>query len=174
MLDETTIDLLRRRRRIRVILQAGLGLLAIVCLIDHLGLLTYPGDDLAGYHHQSFTIDRIVDATTIGIVKTTGGAITRVHLKGVESVISPAWLGEHLIGKQVVVYLEPTQPRDSAGNLDAYLFWEDLSSVNQSMIRQGRGVADRATSHTFSAEYIQAESAARRQHLGMWTKQDAP
>src|SRR6202035_142918 len=160
---------LRRRRRIRAIVISSGALFALFILLDHLGAFGWQGDDWGQFDRRTFTVSRIIDGQTL-ILRDGSGRETPVALIGVAAPVGSAYwavesakyLGDHAAGKRVVVRLEPTQSRDAAKRLWAYLYLTDSDDLNADVIHDGHAYADRRVKHSLAPVLISAESDARK------------
>lgn len=115
-----------------------------------------------------------IDGETIGIRENAGGEIIPVRLLGVAS-FNEQWdrrsaqrLDALLSGRKLTLLLEPTQTRDQDGRLLAYAFTEDSEAVSPQLVAEGLAIDDRRIPFAFHGSVDQAESLARRKHLGLW------
>lgn len=166
---------LRRRRISRAIVITGCTLFALFILLDHLGAFGWHGDDWSRFDRQTFTVSRILDGGALTL-RDPGGRETAVSLIGVAAPVgseywaaeSARYLADHAAGKSVIVRLEPTQTRDAAKRLWAYLYLTDADLLNADIIHDGHAYADRRVKHSLGPMLILVESDARKHHRGLW------
>ncbi len=165
---------LRRRRKVRTILFATIGILALLSLLDHLGLFGYHGNDPARFDRQTALVTQILDGQTLRLRRLPTGPETTVRLLGVripdaatDHLASDA-LTRQALNKPVLIVLDPLPVRDRAGRLPAYLYLTDADCINSQLIRDGLARADREQVHTQRMPFLKAESEAHRKSLGLW------
>ena len=95
---------------------------------------------------------------------------TTVRLIGIDAPYDQSleYTKARLKSGKVLLKLEPTQTRDANGRLLAYVYLADNECLNHSLIRDGKAFADRRTRHTFSPQYEQVETEARKKGRGIW------
>lgn len=173
--DAATATLrLRNRRRWRVASWIAVGLILLSSLFDHLRARGQYEDDWMRFDRRQVSFAGAISGETISIHEKAGGDITRVRLLGVAS-FNEQWdrrsaqrLNALLTGRKLTLLLEPTQTRDSSGQLLAYVFTEDSEAVSPQLVGEGLAIDDRRLPFAFHGSVDQAESQARRKHLGLW------
>ncbi len=160
----------RRRRRLMTIWLI-IGLVAVLAVLDHLGCFGYRGDDWARFDRQTFDHPAVVSPAELTVEGTV------VRLIGVDPPPDPihaaeamAYLRSQVEGRAVTLRLEPTQTRDSADRLLAYVYPSDTDCLNLAMVREGQAYADRRAGHTFAGQMEQLENEARnpKRPRGLW------
>ena len=163
--------LLARRRRIRVAVFAGLGLVALLVMLDHVGVFSPVTDDWAAFDGRRCQVVRGVSGDALVIRTREGGREATVHLLGVDASASPA-AGDELAGRlrdrTPLLRLEPLQTRDARGRLLAYVYLNETEMLNLQLIREGQAKADGRIPHSFQAVFEQAQAEARKKRLGVW------
>jgi endonuclease YncB( thermonuclease family) len=165
--------LLRRRRTIRVAIALLLVSLTALILIDHAGGLGFRGNDWSRFHQKTFRVKQVLSADQF--VLEDG---TIVQLLGVTPALheqadrGKTYLARRLEGKDVALRLEPTQTRDSAGHLLAYVYFTDTDLINLDIVHDGQAFADRRTTYSLHQQIEQAENEARKKQRGMWKDLD--
>jgi micrococcal nuclease len=157
---------------------------ATLSLADH---LFGRGNDWANLDGATATVAGVVDASAVRVTLPNGRSDI-VRLVGIDAPQAPenpqdtdwsaaavSWLGRNFVGRVVTLRLEPTQTRDSRGELLASIYpgqWRDLDlqSVNQQLIAAGLAFASQTDPCQFHAALRRAESEARRQSLGLWSQ----
>jgi micrococcal nuclease len=194
-MEPTTARVLARRRRLRLLLATGLGLLLGLVILDHSGLLHrwgllrpvglrgYAGDDHAAFEGRTYVIRHVFDGDTVEIIPPAGGPATRVRLLGIDAPeLNSRWgdppqpwahealqyLRQTAQGHPVIVRLDPPRTRDRYDRLLAYLYLSEEVNLNLQLVRQGHALADRRFAHSLQAAFQQAQFAARKQKRGMW------
>jgi endonuclease YncB( thermonuclease family) len=161
--------LLRRRRILRSAIAVLLLSLTALILIDHAGGLGYRGNDWSRFHQKIVRVNQVLSADQFAI---DDGTIVR--LLGVTPALheqaerGKTYLAKRLEGKDVTLRLEPTQTRDSAGHLLAYVYFTDTDLVNLDIVHDGQAFADRRAPYSLHQQIEQAENEARKKLRGMW------
>ncbi len=70
--------------------------------------------------------------------------------------------------RKLILHLEPTQTRDSRDRLLAYVFTDDSRPIGPELVGEGLALDDRRMFFAFHGAVDQAESLAKRKHLGFW------
>lgn len=174
----------RARFHRRQVLVAIVALAATLSVVDH---LFGRGNDWANLDGATASVAGVVDASAVRVTLPNGGAEI-VRLVGIDAPFPPenshdtdwsaaavSWLGRNVVGRVVTLRLEPTQTRDSRGELLASVYPGqcrdlDLQSVNQQLISAGLAFASQADPCQFHTTLRRAESQARRQSLGLWSQ----
>ncbi|HEX4055191.1 MAG TPA: thermonuclease family protein [Tepidisphaeraceae bacterium] len=170
----TVASRLRNRRRWRITFWIALGLILLSSLSDHLWPHHQYEDDWMRFDGRQVSFAGAINGETIGIDEIARGEITRVRLLGVAS-FNDQWdrrsaqrLDALLAGRKLTLLLEPTQTRDHDGRLLAYVFTEDSEAISPQLVGEGLAIDDRRMPFAFHGSVDQAESVARRKHLGLW------
>jgi len=180
-----------RRRRWRhgstaAVVIAGLVVLAVV---DHSGWLLYPGDDLARYDGQRFTVAYVVDGDTLAIkVPDRGRRTTHVRLWGIDTpelgdpdTGEPAEPGAKrakrvakklAAGKRVELVLEPHRVRGQYKRLLAFMVLPDGRRLGETLLRRGLAKADGRWHHRHLKRYRLIEQQARKADRGIWGRDE--
>lgn len=164
----------------------ALLILAIV-ILDHLGCLSqFPQEDRQRYHQRTFTVTRVVDGDTIILDIPdvhTNQDTTRVRLWGVDTpeTVHPQlpvmhygpeasnFVRELVEGKEVTIVLEPHQnTRDIYDRLLVYVYLPDNRMLNELLLSQGYAYAEERFDHVLRDRFIQLQSEAQSQQLGLW------
>lgn len=159
--------------------------------------------DRQRYDRHEFTVIKVVDGDTLDLAVAdlvNDKPSTRVRLWGVDTPETKhpgmgvmhfgpeaaAFAREKVLGKRVMVYLEPFQAtRDKYKRLLAYIYLASDTSaadregaegtaarpawmLNEQLIRQGYGYADERFDHIFRERFIQLHEQARREARGLW------
>ena len=171
---------------------------------QQLGLPAVPAEtDRQRYDRHDFTVAKVVDGDTLDLAVpdlANDRGTTRVRLWGVDTpetkhpemgvmYFGPeaaAFAREKVLGKRVMVYLEPFQAtRDKYKRLLAYIYLASDTSaadregaegtaarpawmLNEQLIRQGYGYADERFEHIFRERFMQLHEQARRTARGLW------
>jgi endonuclease YncB( thermonuclease family) len=154
-------SLLKRRRIVRGVLA---GLLVVLCgavAIDQLR----SSNDWRRFDRQTVAIVATDKADEIVI-----DGPTTVRLIGIDAPYDQSleYTKARLKSGKATLRLEPTQTRDAEGKLLAYVYLSDNDCLNFAMIRDGKAFADRRVRHTFSPQYEQVETEARKKSRGIW------
>lgn len=142
--------------------------------------------DLDRYHNRPFTCVAVIDGDTIDVDVPDGpDAKTRIRLWGVDTPETgkggreKMYFGEEATeytrslvgGQRVRVVLSPRQTRDKYGRLLAYVYLgETEAMLNEELIANGCGYADRRFDHEWKQRFITLEQRARRDGVGLWAK----
>lgn len=166
-------SLLQRRRIIRGVLAALLIVLCGAVAIDQFR----SSNDWRQFDRQSFEISTWEDPDYVLIRDDDSLIYKHVRLAGIDAPDPGTPRGDEALAYlrarvvkagKATLKLEPTQTRDEKGNLLAYVYLSDNECLNHSMVRDGKAFADRRTRHTFSPQYEQAETEARKKGRGIW------
>lgn len=173
----TVFILLRRRRRVRRVAFALIGLLAVSIVSCRLTPSGKAVSDWSVYDQKEFTVSHVIDGDTLEIeAGDDGNDRTKVRLIGIDapetdehwSTAATGYVRGRADDKQVVIRLEPTRTRDRYGRLLAYVYLSDRESLNLALVRDGQAYAHRGFRHTMAAQFEQAENEARRKQRGLW------
>ncbi len=142
--------------------------------------------DAAKYHLKTFTAVYIVDGDTLDIDIADGEYDrTRVRLLGVDTPetvddrVGPMYFGEEAtqlarelaLDKEVTVIIDPIgDVRDRYGRLLAYLRLPDGTTLNEQLVRTGRGYADLRFTHSEFDKYVRLQEEAVSNRTGLWDK----
>ncbi len=142
------------------------------------------GSDHDRYHNRVFTCIRAVDGDTLDLGFPDGrSTTTRVRLMGVDAPETargdqPAMHFSHeaaaftrslVEGRPVRILLPPYETRDRHRRLLAYVELPDGETLlNEELIRNGFGYADRRFDHVWEVRFVDLEKRARKQALGLW------
>jgi endonuclease YncB( thermonuclease family) len=169
----TSVSRLRNRRRWRLVFAVVCGLVVISGFGDHFRSQNRRGDDWIRFDGRQVAFVGAMDGESIS-VRDERGDVIPVRLLGVASFSadwdqrSMRWLNSMLGGRKLTLVLEPTQTRDSRDRLLAYVFSEDSRPIGPELVGAGLALDDRRVSFAFHGAVDQAESLARRKHLGFW------
>ena len=181
-----------RRLRAFLIILCVLLIAAIACLdrsrsIDH----SLPSSsnqnksltDFEKYNGQTYAVIKVVDGDTIDIAIPDGNDDhTRIRLWGVDTpetkkpntpimYFGPEaskFTTDTVLNKNVRIFLEKKQSRDRYSRLLAFVQLTDGKYLNEELLSQGFAYSDTRFKHSFSNQYKQLESAARRKGEGLW------
>ncbi len=181
------VPLLRQRRRRWVI--AAIVLTGLI-VADRSGwLLVGRGDDMTAYHGAEFRVGRVIDGDTIEIEipdPRRRRSATQVRLLGIDCperagprrATAEPFADEALMlarsladGRRVRIALEPHRTRDAYGRLLAHVELADGTSLNEALLQAGLARADDRWPHAQLGRYAQAQRAARKDALGIWSAQ---
>lgn len=150
-----------------------MGLVLLSSLFDYLRSQNRRGDDWVRFDGRQVAFVGAIDGESIS-VRDERGDVIPVRLLGVAS-FSADWdqraarrLNSLLEGRKLILHLEPTQTRDSRDRLLAYVFTDDSRPVSPELVGAGLALDDRRVPFAFHGAVGQAESLARRKHLGFW------
>lgn len=81
-----------------------------------------------------------------------------------------AFLKEYLVNQWVMMEFPTGQPKaDAKGVIDAYVYrGKDATFVNQKMVNEGLGIANRKVQSTFAKQFIESEDKAKAAQKGIW------
>jgi len=160
------------------------GVLVAVVLLAWARLSVPFGSDYDRYHDKVFTCIKVVDGDTIDIAARDGRhETTRIRLWGVDTpetaksdrgamyygAEASAFTRNLVEGKPVRVVLAPDKTRDRYGRLLAYIYLGDGETMlNEEILTQGVGYADRRFEHVWKERFIRLEERARKQRAGLW------
>jgi len=169
----------RKLSRVRCVRRGGwAGLIALIVsiILDRSGTFGYRGDDQENFDQSRMLVKHVWDGDTV--VVRDGEKEERVRLIGIDapelsddaywSTQSKRYLAARAEGKDLILRIEPSNPRDRHGRLLAYLFTEAGENLNESALRDGQAYADRRHDHTFRGQFEAAETEARRKDRGLW------
>jgi endonuclease YncB( thermonuclease family) len=172
----TSASRLRKRRRWRILAFVFVCLVLLSSLADHLRAQNRRGDDWLRFDGHPFVFAGVIDGESIAIREENSSDVTPVRLLGVAS-FSAEWdrlsarrLNSLLVSKELTLLLEPTQTRDSQDRLLAYVFTNESQPLSPELVGEGLALDDRRMPFAFHGAVDQAESLARRKHLGLWAK----
>ena len=180
--------LLPLARRTRKWIIRSIALLVLTFAVtERCGCLSqFPQEDQQRYHQRSFTVVRVVDGDTIILDipdPHTNRDNTRVRLWGVDTpeTVHPrlpvmhygpeasSFVRELVEGKEVTIVLEPHQStRDIYDRLLVYVYLPDNSMLNELLLSQGYAYAEERFEHVLRDRFIQLQSEAQNQQLGLW------
>jgi endonuclease YncB( thermonuclease family) len=162
-------------------------LLAGLSVWDH---LVHPGNDWSRFDGRAFKVVGAADSGTI-LIDMGGATPEPVRLAGTIAVQPPApgdpqeatdWsaaakkrLDELARGKMMTLRLDPTQTRDAAGRLMAWVYpgsgvKVDIASLGEDLAAAGLAFADKSSDNMYEIRIEHQESEARRQSLGLWSQ----
>jgi len=169
--------MLSRRVYVRVGLWTALGVVALVCILDHFGAFYrcavlraagidgYPGDDLR-YSGRTFAFVGMDDRRTVRLE----GPLGRFDVRLLGVLDASAEAAEHVsrrcAGREVFLRLDESCTRDEEGRLLGYVYVGD-ELLNLELISRGLAVTD-VTSHALRGMFDQAERSAKKKRLGVW------
>jgi len=164
--------------------------LAVVLILVVLGLLIRArirpsqGSDHDRYHNKIFTCVRVIDGDTIDIAVRDGRyPRTRIRLWGVDTPETDksdrgamyygpeasAFTTSQVDNQPVRVVLAPSKTRGLYGRLLAYVYLGDSETMlNEEIVAQGYGYADRRFGHVWKERFETLEQRAHKQGLGLW------
>ncbi len=145
-----------------LIATAAAGLLATV-LADH--LFSHRGDDWSRYDHRTVTVAAVPTGDTLQLDDAT-----RIRLLGIADPIPAAAerLTTAVAGRRVTIMLPLVGTRDADGRLLAYVYADDGTCLNVTLVHDGLAYADRRGADVMAGLIDVAESDARRKHRGLW------
>ncbi len=91
----------------------------------------------------------------------TPAALRRIHYQGKTCLIAT-------LKGQIVTLETEAEPRDRHGRLLAYVFTPDGQLLNRWLLEQGYAVVYRRFDFTRKADFLEAETRARRSKAGLW------
>jgi endonuclease YncB( thermonuclease family) len=169
----TSASRLRNRRRWRFAFGIICCLIFVLSLFDHLRGRNRRGDDWFQFDGRQVAFVGAIDGDSIS-VRDDASDVVAVRLLGVAS-FNADWdrrsarrVNSLLEGRKLVLHLEPTQTRDSRGRLLAYVFTDDSRPIGPELVGEGLALDDRRMFFAFHGAVDQAETLARRKHLGFW------
>ncbi len=140
--------------------------------------------DYQRYHNTVCSCINVVDGDTIDVDISDGNkAYTRIRLWGVdtpETEHSPQgamYFGKRasefttsmVLDKQVRLVLRSERTRGYYGRLLAYVYLADKEvMLNEEIIAQGYGYADRRFDHPWMQRFVKLEKRARKKKRGLW------
>jgi endonuclease YncB( thermonuclease family) len=140
--------------------------------------------DHVRYHNQSFRCVRVVDGDTLDIeIPDRHRETTRIRLWGVDTPEvakgsrpamffgseAEARTRELVEGRMVRVVLAPDKTRGLYGRLLAYVYLpEGGEMLNELLLSEGLAYADRRFPHVWKNRFVNLESRARRDEVGLW------
>ncbi len=154
--------------------------------LDHAGVFGYRGSRRADFNGAVATVTYAADGDTIDVDIPDGSrAVTRIRLWGVDCPEiahrdgeEDAYFGceavefvrQNVVGRRVRLELDPIRsPRDRYDRLLAYVYLEDTGEMlNETLVTQGLGYADRRFRHVFKDRFVKVEKKAMRQQVGLW------
>jgi micrococcal nuclease len=160
--------------------------LGLLLAADHRGwLLVRDAHDLPRYHGRIANVERVIDGDTIDIAlpdELSDAEVTRIRLWGIDcpelahfdqpeqplARDAKTLAVEMVEGREVRLFLEAHQPRDSFGRVLAHVELTDGRSLNEALLEAGLARADDRWPHARLTRYAQVELAARRAKIGMW------
>lgn len=141
-------------------------------------------DDYDRYHNRTFTCVRVVDGDTLDVDAPDGQhPTTRIRLWGVDTpevagrsgpamYFGPeasAFVKAQLAGQPVRLVLAPQRTRCIYGRLLAYVYFgQPAQMLNEQLLEQGYAYADRRFPHIWAERFVELETRARRQKVGLW------
>ena len=158
----------RRRGRIALgIVMVGVGLMLLVRVVAG------PGGDWQQYHHHTFDVAEVIDATTF----TLDEPRTTVRLLGVDPAPEAAaeargHVEQAIAGRPVMLVLGGPSSRDRAGDLLAYVYTADGGMLNASLIAAGLATAANTPDHDLLDWFERREGRARIRHRGIWAESE--
>jgi len=165
---------LRKRRRWRILTEVFRCLILLSSLLDHLRAQNRRGDDWLRFDGHQFVFAGAIDGESITVRQEDGEGVTPVRLLGVAS-FTAEWdrqsvrrLNSLLVGRKLTLLLEPTQTRDGQDRLLAYVFTDESQPLSPQLVGEGLALDDRRMPFAFHGAVDQAESLARKKHLGLW------
>lgn len=142
------------------------------------------GTDHERYHDKTFTCINVVDGDTLDLDTPDGmRASTRVRLWGVDTpeTVKPntppmyfgaeasAYTKSRVLHKPVRLKLSPDKSRDRYDRLLGYVYPENSPSMlNEDLLESGYAYADSRFPHVWRERFVQLETRARKQKIGLW------
>ncbi len=141
------------------------------------------GTDHERYHNRTFTCISAVDGDTIDVdIADTDHSSTRVRLWGVDTPElardgaaamhfgpqAAAFTRSHVEGKPVRLVLSTGRSRDKYRRLLAYVYLDSEVMLNEEIIAQGYGYAERRFGHPWRERFVQLEQRAEKRRIGLW------
>lgn len=173
-----------RRRKNSLLLSAFLFAAAVIWADRSLIHPRIFPSDFDKYNQKNFTVVKVVDGDTLDIdIPDANYKTTRIRLWGVdtpETAKSPKgemYFGNNasqftkdtVLGKRITVILnEDANPRDKYGRLLAYIKLADGRILNEELISTGFAYADIRFKHPYYDKYIELETTARTNKIGLW------
>ena len=151
-----------------------------------------PAGDFQRYHQKQFRVHRVIDGDTIDLDTPDGRKpYTRVRFWGIDTPETKApnkpvayfgpqataFTEKMVSGRMVIIELQPEEIRDKFGRLLAFVYTDDNKLLNEELLRSGCAYADDRWKHRFYFRFLQTESQARKNKLGLWEQvkfQDMP
>jgi micrococcal nuclease len=140
--------------------------------------------DYQRYHNTVCTCIKVVDGDTIDVnISDESKPLTRIRLWGVDtpetkdspqgamyfSKQSTEFTRSMVLNKKVRLVLLPERTRGYYGRLLAYVYLADTEiMLNEEIISQGYGYADRRFDHPWMQRFIKLEKRARKKEQGLW------
>ena len=159
---------LRGRRLLRLLAITLVSTVALLIFLDHRGHFGYRGDDWARFNGKPATILRITPACTLII--SENHQETEVRLLGIrpsDDLNLHRYLTD-FTGKPIVLRLEPLEPRDQSGRLNAYVYLSESECLNVNVVHEGLARVDRSFKHSMLAAMSGVEADARKHSRGIW------
>jgi endonuclease YncB( thermonuclease family) len=174
--DETTAAArLRTRRRWRLVSYSIAGILLLSIVADHLRGQNRGGDDWLRFDGHPVQFVKAIDGQSIAVRDENTEDVTTVALQGIRSA-GAEWdakstdqLDALLTGKNLILHLKPTDPRDPQGRLRADVFTEDHQLIAAELVGEGLALPDRASRSDFLTSITQKETQAKKHRLGLWS-----
>lgn len=145
---------------------------------------TSSNSDVRKYHLKTFKVVNVVDGDTLDIAIPDGEhENTRIRLIGVDTPetknpnVEQMYYGPQAsdyvrqlsLDKKVRVIIDSVSPaRDKYDRLLAYLQFEDESTLNELIIKNGFGYADLRFPHSRFENYAAIQSQAVKNKIGLW------
>ena len=161
---------LRRRRQIQIGSIILVGLIAALIAADHFGIFGYHGDDWANFDSKRFVIARINEQGQ-PIVKKNGREVALQLIAINPPAELPAfmsYLQNHLVGKTVILKLEPLETRSKDKLLRCYVYLTEEDCLNVNLLQQGLATTDHQARHTLQSLTNGAEADAKKHKRGIW------
>ena len=151
-----------------------------------------PAGDFQRYNQKQFRVCHVVDGDTIDLDTPDGRKpYTRLRLWGIDTPETKApgkpvayfgpqataFTEKMVSGRMVIIELQPEEIRDKFGRLLAFVYTDDNKLLNEELLRSGYAYADDRWKHRFYFRFLQTESQARKNKLGLWEQvkfQDMP
>ena len=151
-----------------------------------------PAGDVQKYHQKQFRVYRVIDGDTIDLDTPDGlKPQTRVRLWGIDTPETKApgkpiayfgpqataFTEKMVVGRMVTIELQPEKTRGNFGRLLGFVYTEDNKLLNEELLKTGHAYADGRWKHRFYFRFMQTETQARKNKLGLWEQvqfQDMP
>ena len=168
----------RRRPVLVAVMSVAVG------LVLWIRLRTPLGTDHDRYHNRVFTCVHVLDGDTLELACPDGRShTTRVRLLGLDAPEiahgdrpamhfgpeAAAFTRSLVDGRPVRILLPPHETRDRYHRLLGYIELSDGETMlNEELIRNGLGYADRRFDHVWRVRFTDLEKRARQHAVGLW------
>lgn len=168
-LDVRARRIVRVRRRIRFALIALALLIVLLVLAARSARVHGRATDHDLFHQQRFAVVEVLSGDGLRLADAAGEVFV-VRLIGIDcsGLEEARALLADLCGQEVMLYLESSPTRNSAGELLAYVYGADGDMVNAKLVEAGLAFADRRWDYSFARLFAQLEEQAAMRKRGMW------